>query len=207
MNDRASTTVVVCHDCDLVQRCDRLAIGQRAQCVRCGAMLHRGAGMGLQARCALVLAGLLVFCLANGFPLVSMSAQGSRTATTLFGAALALWRQDMQPVAVLVVGTAMLIPLLELLVLGYLMFPLLWDRVPLGFDRILRLLHYLQPWGMAEVFLMGVLVALVKLAHLADIVIGAGLWAFGALILLLALNASQFDSRELWACYRTLKTD
>ncbi|BEV71496.1 MULTISPECIES: paraquat-inducible protein A [unclassified Paludibacterium] len=197
--------LIVCHDCDLLQRLTPLSAGERAQCPRCGAVLLRGPGIGLQARCALVLTGLLVLLLANVFPIVSMSAQGARTATTLLGTAWALWQQGMWPVALLVAATAMLVPLLELLVLGYLMFPLLLRRVPPGFDRILRILHVLHPWGMAEVFLMGVLVALVKLSHLADIAPGVGLWAFFALILLLALNASQFDSRGLWASYRRLQ--
>ncbi|MBV8047949.1 MAG: paraquat-inducible protein A [Paludibacterium sp.] len=198
--------LVVCHDCDLVQRRGKPSRGERAQCARCGAVLQRGPGMSLQARAALVLTGLVVFVLANVFPLVVMSAQGARTATTLVGAALALWRQGMAPVAFLVIATAWFVPLAELLVLGYLLFPPLWRRAPPGFERILRVLHYLHPWGMAEVFLMGVLVALVKLAHLADVVIGQGLWAFCVLILLLALNASQFDSEGLWACCRALKT-
>lgn len=203
--DLPEDRVVVCPDCDLVQR--RIALGHSIQacCPRCGALLQRRRSMGLQARCALVLAGLLVFFLANGFPLVSMRAQGAQTTTTLAGTVQALWLQGMLPVAVLVAVTAMLVPLLELLVLAYLLFPLLWGRAPSGYQRVLRLLHVLHPWGMAEVFLIGVLVALAKLAHLAEISVGPGLWAFCALILLLALNASQFDAQGLWACYRRLK--
>jgi paraquat-inducible protein A len=52
---------------------------------------------------------------------------------------------------------------------------------------------------MVEVMMLGVLVALVKLAHLAEIVLGAALWSLAALVVLLAAAAATFEPRELWA--------
>ena len=56
-----------------------------------------------------------------------------------------------------------------------------------------------RPWGMVEVFMLGVLVSLVKLAHLAGIVPGIALWAFAALMFVMAAIASVLDPRDLWA--------
>jgi len=64
---------------------------------------------------------------------------------------------------------------------------------------MLRFLQAVKPWGMVEVFMLGVLVSLVKLAHLASIVPGIALWSFGGLILLLAASAASFNQQGVWA--------
>ena len=203
MTDRPNppSGLVICPECDLLQQRIALAPGGRAHCCRCQALLYRELSVSLSSRCALAVTGLLVFVLANAFPIVSLEAQGVRSVTTLFGSVLALWRQGMEPVALLVFLTAIVVPALELGVLCYLLLPLSRQRVPPGFRMLLHLLCRIQPWGMAEVFLMGVLVALVKLAHLALVEPGVGLWSFCALIVLLAANASLFDSQGLWRTY------
>jgi paraquat-inducible protein A len=52
---------------------------------------------------------------------------------------------------------------------------------------------------MVEVFMLGVLVALVKLAHIASAIPGVALWSLGALMLLIAAVAASFDPRRVWA--------
>ncbi|PXX37919.1 paraquat-inducible protein A, partial [Aquitalea magnusonii] len=153
----------------------------------------------------LVLAGLLVFILANVFPVVGLEAGGVRTATTLLGTAWQLAQQQMQPVALLILLTGVLLPGLELLCLLYLLLPLSLGHAPPGFAMVMRLVRSLHPWGMVEVFLLGVLVALVKLAHMAAVHPGIGLWSFFALILLLAGSASRFDAGQLWERYQACR--
>jgi paraquat-inducible protein A len=52
---------------------------------------------------------------------------------------------------------------------------------------------------MVEVFVLGVLVTLVKLAHLAYAIPGIALWSFGALMLVAVAAENSFDARELWS--------
>jgi paraquat-inducible protein A len=51
---------------------------------------------------------------------------------------------------------------------------------------------------MSEVMMLGILVALVKIADLATVVIGVGMVATGVLIALITLVAVNFDSRKIW---------
>jgi paraquat-inducible protein A len=46
--------------------------------------------------------------------------------------------------------------------------------------------------------LLGVLVALIKIAQLATVLPGVGAYALGVLIILLATIASTFDPRAIW---------
>jgi len=71
------------------------------------------------------------------------------------------------------------------------------DLRPAGFSILVRAMQSLRPWGMIEVFLLGVLVAIVKLSSMARVLPGPALWAFVALTVLLTAVLS-FDPRGFW---------
>ncbi len=192
-------TLIACHDCDLLQRETALPAGGAACCGRCSAVLYRTMPESLDRTLAFTLAAGVLFLLANAFPLVGLEVQGQRNATDLLGAVRALWDQDMRMVAGLVFLTTVLSPAIEISGMIYLLLPLRLGRLPPGAGRMLRFLQAVKPWGMVEVFMLGVLVSLVKLAHLASIVPGIALWSFGGLILLLAASAASFNPHEVWA--------
>ncbi|MGH8471633.1 MAG: paraquat-inducible protein A [Gammaproteobacteria bacterium] len=195
-------TLIACRDCDLLQRETALPAGAAACCGRCGAVLYREMAESLDRTLAFTLAAGVLFLLANAFPLVGLEVQGQRNATDLLGAVRTLWDQDMRMVAGLVFLTTVLIPAIEISGMIYLLLPLRLGRLPPGAGRMLRFLQAVKPWGMVEVFMLGVLVSLVKLAHLASIVPGIALWSFGGLILLLAASAASFNPHEVWARVR-----
>jgi paraquat-inducible protein A len=140
---------------------------------------------------------LIVFIIANCFPIVEIEAQGLRSQTTLVGAVAALSNEGMPEVALIVLATTLLFPLMQLLILLYLLVPLRRSGPMPGFSQCARLLIMLRPWGMVEVFLLGVLVALIKLSGIARVIPGVALWAFAVLTVLLVLVVT-FNPRYLW---------
>ncbi len=189
--------LIACEGCDAVYQRASLRPRELAQCPRCGAELERHAG-GLQHRLLpLTLASLILFLIANLFPIVEIQLQGLGSQTTLAGAVVMLQAERMSLVALLVLATTLLFPLLQLLILAYLMVPLSRRRRPLGFALLVRLVQMLRPWGMIEVFLLGVLVAIIKLSGMATVVLGPALWAFVALTVLLTVVLS-FNPRGFW---------
>lgn len=54
---------------------------------------------------------------------------------------------------------------------------------------------------MVEVFILGVLMALVKLSHMADVLPGIAAWCFGGLMLLLAALSVVIEPRDLWRAW------
>lgn len=191
--------LIACHECDLVQRSPGPHIGSTVCCRRCGARLYRSTHDGLDRCLALTLAAGALFIVANAFPIVALELQGRRTATTLFGAVHALYSQDMELVAALVFFTTILVPALELLSMTWLLAPLRFGFRAPGLSIGYRWVRTARPWGMIEVFMLGVLVSLAKLAHVAAVEPGVALWSFGALVILLAAAASSFDPHDLWA--------
>jgi len=195
----AGAGLIACHECDLLQREVPLPPGGTARCVRCDATLYRSHPESLERTLALTAGAILLFVLANAFPIVGLSLQGQVIQTTLWNAVRTLWDEDMKSVSALVFATTIVMPALQLAAFTYLLLPLRLGRVPAHFAPVFRVLQAVRPWGMVEVFMLGVLVSLVKLAHLAGIVPGVALWSFAALMLVMAAITSAFDPRSLWA--------
>jgi len=190
--------LIACHECDLLQREVPLRGGGVARCGRCGAELYRDRPASVDRSLALTAGALLLFVIANSFPILGLALQGQVIHTTLYGAVQRLWDEDMKSVAALVFATTIAMPALELLALAYLLAPVRAGRVPPCFALVFRMLQAVKPWGMVEVFMLGVLVSLVKLAHLAGVVPGIAVWSFAALMLVMAALTSVFDPRALW---------
>jgi paraquat-inducible protein A len=191
--------LIACHECDLLQRETVLADGGSARCRRCGAVLYRTSPPSLDWTLALTLAAMVLFAVANFYPIVGLSVNGNLVETTLFGAARILYLDGMWPLAGLVFVTTLLMPLLDMAAVLYILLPLWMGRTPRRPDVVLRLLRRVSPWGMIEVLILGMLVALVKLAAIASVVPGIALWAFGAVMLLLAAASAGFDTHDIWA--------
>ncbi|WJF89809.1 paraquat-inducible protein A [Paraburkholderia bonniea] len=189
--------LIACHECDALFRKPRLTGRQMARCSRCGATLYRSASTRLDNICAMTLAALITFLIAQAFPIVELETNGIRSQASLFGALVALWDEEMQIVAVMVFCSTVLFPLTELVALLYVLIPLRAGYIPPGFNEVLRAIQFVRPWGMIEVFMLGVLVTMVKMVSLARVIPEAALFAFGALTLMFAVVVT-FDPRTLW---------
>lgn len=196
----SASALVACLECDLLHRHARLSPGGEARCTRCGARLYARARPDANERAlALALAACILFVVANLFPILGLEVQGVRSSTTLFDAVRALWDDEARAVAALVFATTMLVPAAELIALTWVLVAL--RRGARG-RAALPLLHFIErvkPWGMVEVFVLGVLVSLVKLTHIATVEPGVALFSFGALMALIAAAAAEFDADTAWA--------
>ncbi|MHA7682668.1 paraquat-inducible protein A [Cupriavidus sp. PET2-C1] len=189
--------LVACKYCDAVHQRAGLAEGERALCRRCGGMLYRQSQRAYHRQLPLVVTALVLFILSGACPIVEMDLKGVRSQTSLWGAIQALSTGQMVPVAILVFATTILFPLAEMLMLLYLLAPMARRRVPPGFGRLVRAIQQARPWGMLEVFMIGVLVTLAKLSSIAQVLPGVALWSLAALMIVLAVMLC-FDPRDLW---------
>jgi len=189
--------LLICAHCDTVYRRRALALGEVARCRRCGAELERHHRLGADALLALVLTAMIVFVQANIWPIVTLELNGQQVSATLWGTILAVWREHSQVVALLVAGTLFFFPVFRMLLLGWLLWFARRGRRAPGFRPAMVALHYLRPWTMSEVFMLGALVSIVKARVYFDVTPDAGLYAYAALMLLITVF-SGLDLRELW---------
>ena len=190
--------LLACPECDLLQSDSAVPRPRKALCARCGAVLYQRHDQGLSRTLALTATALVLFAIANAFPMLSLELQGERTDATLAGAVAALWSQNMQLVAALVLFTVIVMPLAEIAALAWLLGPLLLAGRAPQFGAVFRLLQFAQRWGMVDVFVLGALVSFVKLGHLANVEAGVALWSFAALMLVMAAIEANLDRRDLW---------
>jgi len=191
-------SLIACHECDELQRLPAGAEGS-ISCHRCGAHLHVIGPYDLSRPLALTVAALVLYVIANANPMVTMEVQGTRITTTLLHAVHELWIEDVKLVSALVFVTVVVVPLVQMAAMLYVLVPLNVDRVPPRVEFPLRLFQVARPWGMVEVFILGILVSLVKLAHMAHVVPGIALWAFAALVVVFAAIGSTFDPLRVWS--------
>jgi paraquat-inducible protein A len=190
--------MIACHECDLLHRIRPLPVGTQARCTRCGAVLYRRRSNSLNRTLALNIAGLILFVLANSFPFLALRFEGQYQQIVLLTGIRELSRQGLPEIAVLVLLTTIISPLVQLTGLLYVLLPLKLDRLPPAVWRVFRWVRSLQPWSMLEVFMLGILVALVKLAKMADIVPGISLFCFLGLIYVLAAISAVLDPNSVW---------
>lgn len=189
--------LVCCEECDVVYQRVPLKKGTKAYCLRCGAVLYKNI-RSLSQLLPLVIASLLMFIISNAFPIVKIDLQGNFSETTLLGAVMAMFHAGRGFVAVLVFLTTFAFPLSEMLLLIYVLLPTTaWNEKPIGMALALRVIRIFRIWGMIEVFLIGVLVTLVKLAVMVVIIPGVALWSFAILTVLLVLVMSV-SVNDIW---------
>lgn len=189
--------LLACVECDALYGRRVLARGEWMRCRRCGATLARGHALGIEGQLALTLAALVVFFVASLSPIVTLELQGIRAVASLGAAVVDTWRTGQHLVAVLAWATAFVFPLTVIGLRLWILLPLWSGRPVPAAVRVLRALRWVLRWSMVEVFLLGVLVAVVRSAGVSQVHLGAGVLGYAALVLLLtATHAAGLE--ELW---------
>jgi len=189
---------VACHDCDLLQWLPELAPGSVARCTRCGSTLATRPTDPIGRPLALTVAAALMFIVANTSPLMGLSAVGRHASTSIAGGVYEMWRQGEPLAAMIVAFCAVIAPGTYIAVMATVLLVARRPRVPRWVGQLLRWVESVQPWSMTEVMILGILVALIKIAQLATVEPGIGMYAVGGLIVLLAAVAMTSDPAELW---------
>lgn len=197
MGKLSSGTLLICEYCDTVYRRRTLTRGEVARCACCQAVLERHHALSVNALLALVITAMVVFVQANMWPIVTLGLNGQHSSATLWGTIIQMWQQQAQVVSVLTAATLFFFPLLKMLSLGWLLWFSRQGRRAPGFVPIMVTLHYIGPWTMSEVFVLGALVAIVKARLYFDVVTDPGIYAYAALTVLITIFASV-DLRQLW---------
>ncbi len=194
----ANSALIACPDCDLLQRLPELASGASARCPRCDRELWRCREDSLNRTLALALAAAVLYAIANSVPMLGITIVGRDDFTTVVGGAQHLWTNGQSLVGLLVLFTAVIAPALQI---GFTLAIVLGSRRRRPQRWVGALLRY-QPttriWSMIEVMMLGVLVAITKIADYATVIPSEALFALGMLIFVLAGMQASFDPREVW---------
>jgi len=187
-----------CPECDLLLNPAEPGHGDKAHCPRCGYLLQRPHKHSIERTLALSLAGLILIVPANLLPMIAVKILGNSQDGNLWSGVLALFNEEMWAVAVLVMLSSVLLPLVNM-GLAFVISLHLFIKKPSNYLIFwMRWYQHLNEWAMIEVYALGIIVAWVKLADDADIRFGFGLYAFVGLLIVNAMLANELDCYTFW---------
>ena len=137
--------------------------------------------------------------MANTFPFLALEAQGLENVMTLPRAAWELYRDGYGAMAVIVVSVILVVPALMIGILLALLGTLARERGGRWQVAAGRMLFWLSPWNMVEVFVIGVIVSLVKIGHMAHVSMGLSFWSYIAFTLCMLAAMSSLDRLQVWS--------
>ncbi|RLJ36151.1 paraquat-inducible protein A [Litoreibacter meonggei] len=191
--------LIVCTHCDAVFTLERPQVGQRAICARCGTVLitpRRKAGLQI---IAVSFAITILIIAATVFPFLSISAAGTTNSVSILDAALAFSDGPLVALALTTAALIIFVPLARVLLTIYVLVPIVLDRPPArGSTQAFRLAEALRPWSMAEIFVLGCAVALIKISDLADVAFGPAFWMFSGLVVLVVVQDNFLCRWSVW---------
>jgi paraquat-inducible protein A len=198
MSDISTGGVIACHDCDHLHRYEPIPAGARADCRYCGALLYRNVPGSLDRAIALYLTALVLFFIANCFPFLSLKLGGRVVDNILLSGGWAMYEHGMPELGVLIFLTSIAFPFSVIAGMLYLLIPVRLGIAPPGIGFVYRLVNAVSPWSLVGVFMLGVLIAIVKLQDLATVITGTALYAVGALMLAYSAARASFEPRTFW---------
>jgi paraquat-inducible protein A len=197
--DAATADLIACPTCDLLHREVPVPRGGRLRCRRCGTVLMTNRVGAIDRTLASAFGSLVLMLSAIFFPFLEISVVGLHQRASLLDAAFAFTSGMVVPLSVATALLIIVIPLIRAAALAYTLLPLRLGHPPArGHERAFRLAAHLRPWAMAEVFLIGVVVALVKIGGMARIDLGPAFWAMAGLVVLVVYESASLCEWSIW---------
>jgi paraquat-inducible protein A len=191
--------LIACPSCDALYRVAVPEDGERAVCARCHAVLIAPVEGAILRIVALALTILILLVTALFLPFLKIETNGLSNATSIFGAAMSFSKAHMVFLSFAVMSLIIFVPIARAMLLVYVLTPLMLGRRPLPASRpAFRFSERLRPWSMAEIFVLGVGVAMVKVADLARVELGAAFWLFAALVVVTILQDQTLCRWSIW---------
>ncbi|MFT5133227.1 MAG: paraquat-inducible protein A [Gammaproteobacteria bacterium] len=141
----------------------------------------------------------MLFLIANVFPFLSLELGGRVVENILFSSGLAMYELGMGELGMLIILTSILFPFIVITGMLYLLIPARMGIVAPYMAQVYRIVNSIIPWSLIGVFMLGVLIAIVKLQDLANVITGPGLIALALLLVVYTAARASFDPHDLWS--------
>ena len=195
----AAPDLIACPTCDLLHRVVPVPVGGRLRCRRCRTVLMTNRANAIDRTLAAAFGSVILMIAALTLPFLELSIVGLHRNATLLDAALAFTSGLVVPLSAATALLHIVIPLGRASALAYTLMPLRLGRPPArGAATAFRVAAHLRPWAMAEVFLIGVVVALVKIGGMATVDLGPAFWAMAGLVVLVVYEGTALDEWSIW---------
>lgn len=196
----AEAGLVACHACHLLVRRPANEDEVRMECPRCGAVLHSRKPDSLVRSWAYLIAAMILYVPAMALPIMTTTGISGVRSDTILSGVVYLLHSGQWPLAAIVFFASVVVPILKILILGYLLITVRRRRLKGRCERakLYRVTEAVGRWSMVDVYVVTILVALVQLRALALIEARVGAVYFGSVVVLTMFSALSFDPRLIW---------
>ena len=191
--------IISCHECDHYHRYVPIPAGATASCDFCGSVLYKNSANSLNRSLALYITAFILFLIANFFPFLSLTLGGRVVDNVLISGGWAMYEMGMGDLGLLIFMTSIGFPLVTILGMLYLLVPVKFGVLPPAAGRVYRYSEMVTPWSLVSVFMLGVLIAIVKLQDIANVIIGTSFFALTGLLIIYAAARANFDRQVIWS--------
>ncbi len=190
---------IVCPHCDALYVQHTPEFGERAVCTRCRTVLIAPRKNAFIRILALSVTNLILVIAALFLPFLQISRAGFHNETSVMDAVLAFSDGPLFVLSLAVGALIVLVPMMRMILTLYVLGPMVAGRAPArGAAKAFRLFEALKPWSMAEIFVLGCGVALVKVSALAQVHLGSAFWMMGVLVLVVLLQDNMMCRWSVW---------
>jgi paraquat-inducible protein A len=193
-----SANLIACPDCDLLLSKTEAPAGHSIICPRCGKIISRRTSDSIIKTLALSTAGLLLYFPAILLPLMTMKSYGFSDSANILDSIVNFYTNGYYFVSFMVLISAVVFPLVLLTSIFIISLQLYLQRYPTYLAKLFRTYVHLEEWAMVEVFLLGIMVSIIKMAHTAEIMYHMGFFCFIGLVLLTITIATIIDHEVFW---------
>lgn len=198
--------LVCCPICDALHDIPEVEDDARLRCIRCHSVIAVGRPEAILRIVVLASTSLILMSIVVFYPFLELRNGVFTSKASVFETVMSFSQGIMAPLSIAVAFFVIILPVMRLGTLIWALGPLSIDRTPLpGASFALRWAEILKPWAMAEIFMVGVAVALVKLADLATLSMGPAFWSFASIVFITALQDTQMSKHSIWSALDTAK--
>ncbi|QFU09319.1 Paraquat-inducible protein A [Rhodobacteraceae bacterium THAF1] len=192
--------LIACPQCDALYHARMPQNGAKMVCKRCHHTLIADKRNAYARSIALALTVVVLMVGAVFFPFLGVNVAGFSNKASVIDTALTFLDGGfMVALSVFVIAFIIAVPVIRALLIVYVVAPLMQNRRPARHARrAFRLAEDLRPWSMAEIFIIGVAVALVKVADLAKVEFGPAFWMFALLVVIVVVLDGTLDRWSIW---------
>ena len=192
------TNLLACPDCDLLLKRIDVKPGDVSLCPRCGRNLDTPKHDSIDKTLALAISGLILFIPANFMSIMSLNILGMKGSGSVYDSIIAFIDSGYFFVAMIAGLTCLIFPFVKLGLLFTLSLCLKIKKYPACLKDLMRWYHHLDEWGMLEVFMLGILISIIKLHHMAHIHYDPGFFCFIGLLIVALSSSSAMDDDLFW---------
>lgn len=191
--------LVACVSCDALFTLPTLPIGARARCTRCHSVIAAPKVRAMTQIVMLAATSVILMVAGVFFPFLELTAAGLTQRSSILDVVLVFFDGPFIGLAIAVAALIIVLPLSRFIALIYVLAPMAFGQRPArGAASVFGWADRMKPWSMAEIFIVGVAVALIKVADLASLSLGPAFWAFVVLVLITTVQDTTMCRLTIW---------